>query len=209
MCVSGFYKGYARVSYTLHNCFCFVWWALFELVVRLRVHNTASKQHRGFSTCACFERPSSSEFLVNGCLLLFRDGQLSDLLALPYMDLCTSSRERELHVNELKPWPKWSENPTLLKGENKLRCCQSRSCRSERGEDHIAGRERPLVRLLLVGGSAVWLAPWGRTPARSLGSQPGAKGARSFRVGLRTPFISMSVVCWKLNCTLPIMHPSL
>lgn len=77
---------------------------------------------------------------------------------------------REFHVNQLKPWPTWCENPTSPNGENKLRCCQSCPCCWYCWGGHIAQRESPLVQLLLVRPQ--------RQDACSLGSQPGSKGCK-------------------------------
>lgn len=112
---------------------------------------------------------------------------------------------RELRVNQFQSSLSQCDVKALTwaKGENKLRRCQSCSCRSckEGGGSHRSERKAscsspPARRLCSVAGPQ-------RQDTRSLGPQPGTEGARGFREGLRMPLLN-------INC-LPIMHccPSL
>lgn len=172
---------------------------------RPRGQNTVSEQHRGYPLVFVLGDPWIARSQWVDVCLLCRDGQLSGclgLLALPYMDLF--SRSEWVRCKSIKALASVMWKPDLTIGGER-RCCQSCSCRSRLGEDHIALRERPLVpsppgRLFhSVAGPQ-------RQDARSLGSPPGAKDARGFREGLIMRFINMSLICWKVH---PAHHSSL
>lgn len=76
-----------------------------------------------------------------GDCLLCRDSRLSGCFG--WLAYTCAAGVKEFHVNQLKPWPAWCENPTWPKrGGGKPRCCQSCSCRRRRrGGSHLSERK--------------------------------------------------------------------
>jgi len=178
------------------NVFCLVWWVenviSFYDVVRFKdgQANIVSEQHTTSAPlvplAACFEWVDAS--------VLFRDGQLSgccDVLALPYVDLC--SRRKSFMCRWIAKLGS-GDTETKLDRKGRKRWFVPAGMRTGR-RSKASGLSPP------DGGNQPPEA--GRLLSWLLARDGGCRGG--FRVGLRTLFISMSLICWKLHCSLPII----